>query len=430
MTAEMYDKGLSIRKQVVGAENVERSLQTATEYTAPFQALATEYCWGQIWGREDIDRRSRSIANIAAMIALNRAVELRTHIKGALNNGLSRQEISEVILQMGVYCGIPAAGDAYRQMQMAFDEVDAAATANTSSEKCVDPVNIAFIGLGAMGFPMAAQLAKAGHIVKPYDVNEAVIESFDREFGTGVTSLDGCVANADFVIMILPDSKVVSRVLFGDEGQDGIADHIKPGAIIIDMTSGDPAATKSFAERVSKRGIKMIDAPVSGGFVKARTGDLAIMVGGDEHVVAASMGILDVMGAAIWHVGPIGAGHAVKALNNYISAIGWIAVIEALHTGQKFGLDAATMNQIFNQSSGRNSSTANKVEQAVLSGTYYTGFSLALMAKDVSIAVGLARQMGVDAELGNLAYRIIQSAYDEATDKAIDNSKLFDMLHR
>jgi len=432
MTNEMYSKGLAIRKEVVGAENVERSLQGATEYTAQFQALATEYCWGQIWGRTELDRRSRSIANIATMIALNRGPELKIHIKGALVNGVTRKEVAEVILQTSVYCGIPAAGDAYRLMQSAFDEVDAAAAASAPTSKAsavAKPAKIAFIGLGAMGYPMAEQLVRAGHTVMPYDVNAEVVKRFGQQCGAEILSPDASVADADFVIMILPDSKIVSRVLFGDNGVGGIAAKIRAGSTVIDMTSGDPAATKGFAERLAADGVKMIDAPVSGGFVKARTGELAIMVGGEQDAVAGAMDILNVMGASISHVGPIGAGHAVKALNNYISAIGWIAVIEALHTGQKFGLDPATMNKIFNQSSGRNSSTANKVEQAVLSGSYYTGFSLALMAKDVSIAVGLAKQMGIDAEVGNLTYRIIQTAFDQATDKSLDNSRLFDMLH-
>lgn len=433
MSNDMYNKGLTIRKAVVGAENVERSLQNATEYTAPFQALATEYCWGQIWGREGLDHRSRSMVNIATMIAMNRGPELRIHIKGALKNGVSRKEIAEVILQTAVYCGIPAAGDAYRHMQEAFDEVDAAQVVPSPSlekTQSVGGVKVAFIGLGAMGYPMAAQLVSAGCDVRPYDVNDKTVRAFSEEFGIGVATLEGGVSDADFVILMLPDSHVVSSVLFGESGAAGLAAHIKPGATVIDMTSGDPALTKALAQKLGDAGIAMIDAPVSGGFVKARTGELAIMVGGQEDVVAESMGLLEVMGTAISHVGPIGAGHAVKALNNYISAIGWIAVIEALHTGKRFGLDVATMNRIFNASSGRNSSTANKVEQAVLSGSYYTGFSLALMAKDVSIAVKLARQMGVDAEVGTLTHRIIQSAFEQAEDKFLDNSRLFDMLHQ
>ncbi|KDC34596.1 NAD(P)-binding domain-containing protein [Bordetella bronchiseptica] len=427
MTNDIYDKGLAIRKEVVGVDSVERSLRDATEYTAPFQALATEYCWGRVWGRDELDRRARSIANIAMMIALNRAPELRIHIKGALANGVPRKEIAEVILQSAVYCGIPAAGDAFRQMQAAFDEADAGAACAPASPAARR--SIAVIGLGAMGYPMAAQLVRAGHDVRPYDANPAVLARFAEEFNTGVAPIASCVAGADFVVTVLPDSTVVTRVLDGDNGSGGVAARIKPGATLIDMTSGDPATTRALAARLGEAGVRMIDAPVSGGFVKARTGELAIMVGGEADTVAAAMDILQAMGTSIAHVGPIGAGHTVKALNNYISAIGWLAVIEAIHTGKRFGLDVATMNRIFNQSSGRNSSTANKVEQAVLSGTYHTGFSLALMAKDVGIAVGLARQMDVDAEVGTLAHRIIQTALEQSEEKDLDNSRLFDILY-
>lgn len=430
MTNELFQRGLEIRREVVGAEQVNKSLAAADEFTRPFQDLATKYCWGEVWGRTGIDRKTRSVANIAMMVALNRPAELKIHVKGGLKNGLTRQEVSEILLQSAVYCGIPAAGDAFRNTKEAFAEVDAELAAASAKNTDAKPREvIGFIGLGAMGYPMATQLVEAGYTVKAFDINEVAVKKFDDEFKSGVATAELAVQDADFIITILPDSNAVAHLLFGVNGNWGIAKSMKQGATLIDMTSGDPAKSKELSKVLGERGVSMIDAPVSGGFPKARTGELAIMVGGPKEIVERCMPVLKVMGKSIVQVGDVGAGHAVKALNNYISAIGWLAVIEALHTGKKFGLDVSTMNKVFNSSSGRNSSTANKVEQAILSGTYDTGFSLALMAKDVGIAVGLAEKMDIEAQVGHLSYSIIQSALESSAEQKLDNSRLFDLLH-
>lgn len=424
MNDQMFERGLKIRREVIGAEHVDRSLASADELTRPFQELATKYCWGEIWGRPGLERKTRSIANIAMMVALNRPAELRIHVKAALGNGVTPAEIGEVLLQSAVYCGIPAAGDAYRNAKEVLDAFKAEASAPVAAP--ATGVRIAFFGLGAMGNPMAAQLVKAGHAVKAYDISPAARQAFDTVSpGATVGHPADAADGADVIITILPTSDSLKKLLFGDAK---VASALKPGSLLIDMTSGDPARTREIADALKSQQVAMIDAPVSGGNVKARTGELAIMVGGAEDDIARGMPVLKAMGTNIVQVGTIGAGHAVKALNNYISAIGWLAVIEALQAGKRFGLDVATMNRVFNQSSGRNSSTANKVEQAVLSGTYNTGFSLALMEKDVATALGLAKEMGLSAEVGSLTHRIIKTAFDQATDKSIDNSRLFDIL--
>jgi 4-carboxymuconolactone decarboxylase len=124
MSDEMYDLGLSIRKQVVGAEYVERSLAQADEFTKPLQDLVTEYCWGRVWGRDGLHRDTRSLLNVAMLTALNRPHELKLHVTGALRNGCSSDDIREVLLQAAIYCGVPAALDAFRVARQAIAEFD------------------------------------------------------------------------------------------------------------------------------------------------------------------------------------------------------------------------------------------------------------------------------------------------------------------
>jgi 4-carboxymuconolactone decarboxylase len=125
MQGELFERGLEIRKSVLGAEHVERQLAAADDFTRPLQELVTEYCWGAVWGREGLDRRQRSMINLAMISALNRPHELKAHVKGALRNGVTREEIREVLLQVGIYCGIPAAMDSFRVAREALAEADA-----------------------------------------------------------------------------------------------------------------------------------------------------------------------------------------------------------------------------------------------------------------------------------------------------------------
>lgn len=126
MSKEVFDRGLDIRKSVLGAEFVEKSLASADDFNRPMQELVTEYCWGAVWGREGLSRKTRSMLNIAMLSALNRPHELKMHAKGALKNGVTRDEIREVLLQVAIYCGVPAGVDSFRIVREAFAEVDAA----------------------------------------------------------------------------------------------------------------------------------------------------------------------------------------------------------------------------------------------------------------------------------------------------------------
>ena len=124
MDKATFDKGLAIRKAVLGAEFVENSFKSADDFSMPMQELATEYCWGYVWGREQLDRKTRSLLNLAMIAALNRPHELKLHVKGALRNGVTREEIREVFLQVAIYCGVPAGVDSFRIAREAFGEFD------------------------------------------------------------------------------------------------------------------------------------------------------------------------------------------------------------------------------------------------------------------------------------------------------------------
>jgi len=251
---------------------------------------------------------------------------------------------------------------------------------------------IAFIGLGRMGRPMAARLAAAGYAMRIYD--KAVRA---RLPGTVACSSPAHAAKgATVLITMLPDGKAVRAALLG---RNGAAAALGPKGIVVDMSSSDPMATRNLGAELALRGIELLDAPVSGRVEGARAGTLTIMVGGKAATLKKVRPVLDVLGKRIFRAGPLGAGHAVKALNNYIAAAGTIAAFEAVIVGRAFGLDPTLMTDIFNASAGRNSTTENKVRQQVLSRRFASGFALALMAKDVGIAASLARSLGVDAPL-------------------------------
>ena len=254
---------------------------------------------------------------------------------------------------------------------------------------------IGFVGIGNMGWPMAARLVAGGYAVQVHDIGAARAAQFVTECGGSAASgLGELAANSDIVITILPTSDQVESVLFGPD--DALARHMKPGTIVIDMTSGQPARTIGFGERLASKNVAMIDAPVSGGVARAVTGELAIMVGGAEATVERCRPLLERMGTTILRTGPLGSGQAMKALNNLVSAGGFLIAAEALQIGRQFGLDPVTMVDILNASSGSNNSTQKKFKQFVLSEKYDSGFALALMAKDLGIALELARQSGVD----------------------------------
>lgn len=286
---------------------------------------------------------------------------------------------------------------------------------------------VAFIGLGAMGYPMAARVAAAGHPLFVFDVAPGVASRFASEFSaTATATAADAAAGAEFVITMLPSSKEVEATVLGAPGVPAVADRLRPGAMVVDMSSSEPMRTRTLAETLAKQGFTLVDAPVSGGVKKAKDGSLAIMVGGSEAALARCKPLLETMGTKIFHTGAIGSGHAMKALNNYVSAAGLVAAVEALHIGERFGLDPAVMTRILNASTGKNNTTENKIESFMLSGAYNSGFGLGLMSKDVGIAVRLAEALDVPARLGHACDDLWREANERK--KGADHTEMYHLL--
>jgi len=256
---------------------------------------------------------------------------------------------------------------------------------------------IAFAGIGNMGWPMAANLVKAGFDVTVCDVVPGRAASFATETGAKAAATPAeAAAGADCVVMIVPTSKQVG------EAVEAMLPSLKPGMLVIDMTSGQPGRTREIAAMLEGHGVPMIDCPVSGGVPRAKSGQLAIMVGGPDAEIDRAEPVLKAMGTSVYRCGDIGAGQAMKALNNLVSAGGYLIGIEALLIGQRFGLDPTTMVDVLNASSGMNNSTQKKFKEYVLSRRFDAGFGLDLMVKDLSIALEVGRETTTPAPFSAL----------------------------
>ena len=259
-----------------------------------------------------------------------------------------------------------------------------------------------FIGLGAMGRPMAGRIAASGWpLAAVLDTDRGRAAEVAAETGASPAATPREIAGrCDAVVLMLPTSSAVADVLGGEAG---LLAGLKPGALVLDMTSGEPARTKAFAVEVANAGGILLDAPVSGGVPRARTGDLAIMLGGDDDAALAhAEPLLRCMGSTVTRTGGTGSAHAMKALNNLVSAGGFLIGIEALLIGSRFGLDPALMVDVLNASTGMNNSTQRKFKQYVLSREFNAGFGLDLMVKDLGIALGVARETGTAAPFAAL----------------------------
>ena len=259
---------------------------------------------------------------------------------------------------------------------------------------------VGFVGLGAMGRPMAARVAGAGFTLHVLDRDGQRAGAVAAEVGAGWAADGAALARqSDLVVTMLPTSASVLEAL---DGETGVLAGLRPGTVVVDMTSGSPNETKALAVRVAAAGGVLIDAPVSGGVTRARTGELSIMVGGDPAAIVLAEPLLRSMGTTITRTGGVGSAHAMKALNNLASAGSFLMGIEALLIGQRFGLDPALMVDVINASTGMSNSSQKKFKQFVLSRSFDAGFGLDLMVKDLGIAMGVARETGTPAPLSAL----------------------------
>ena len=286
---------------------------------------------------------------------------------------------------------------------------------------------VGIIGLGAMGRPMAEHVAEAGYSLRLHDTApgraEAAVEATGGQAANGPA---GVAAASDVVITMLPTGADVAGTAL-DPG--GIADGFANGGVLIDMSSSEPSGTVALATALAERGIGMIDAPVSGGRKGAVEGTLTIMAGGDAALVERCRPILESMGKPVVHTGAIGSGHALKALNNTISAAGFLIAIEAFLVGKRFGLEPEVMAEVVNSSTGMNHSTRNKLTQFVFSRGFDSGFSMDLMVKDLDIALDLARDTETAVPFAALSRQIWAQA-QQNLEPARDHTEIVRWLER
>ncbi len=264
---------------------------------------------------------------------------------------------------------------------------------------------IGFIGLGNMGLPMAQNLIKAGHAVQGFDMSQAQMLALTASGGQAAASVKAAATGAEIVITMLPAGQHVRDVYLGSEGVLAAAG---AGALLIDSSTIDVATARDMAAAADKRGLAMLDAPVSGGVGGAQAGTLTFMVGGGDEAFARAKPILETMGKTIVHAGGAGNGQAAKICNNMILGVSMIAVSEAFVLAEKLGLDAQKLYDISSKSSGQcwSMTTYCPVPTSPANRDYKAGFTAAMMLKDLKLAQDAAKAAGADTPLGADAAKI------------------------
>jgi 3-hydroxyisobutyrate dehydrogenase len=274
---------------------------------------------------------------------------------------------------------------------------------------------IAFIGVGTMGLPMAQNLVKKGYAVTAYDTNARAVTAAASGGMTAAASTAEAVATADLVITMLPSSPHVDSVYTGDGGVLAAA---RQGTLCVDMSTIDPAVSRRVAAAAQERGVRFVDAPVSGGVPRATDGTLAIMVGGSPEDFETARPALSAMGANVIHVGPVGSGEVVKLCNNLIAGVAAVAISEAFRIAEGFGVDPSVVTQVISKSSGNTwvmehmHPVPGLVPRAASTNGYQPGFMTDLMCKDLGLAVDAARALRVPvfaAPAAQQLYRLASS---------------------
>jgi 3-hydroxyisobutyrate dehydrogenase len=276
----------------------------------------------------------------------------------------------------------------------------------------VNPIEkITFIGVGNMGNPMAGHLVKKGFDVTVFDARAETAQAFVKQHGgKSAATLHDAGRGADAVIFMVPSDKTVREVLFDGK----LAAALAKGALVIDMSSSDPRGTVAIGKDLAASGIGYVDAPVMGGVIFAKDATLDIMVGGEAVLVERAMPLFNVLGQKVYRCGPLGSGHALKSLTNYINACALINVIEAMTIGKKFGIDTQVMAEAIDaMCNGRQHPLAKKIVPQVLTRKYGTGMAMQFIAKDVKIAVDAAHRIGAAAPLAEKTAELWAAACDK-----------------
>ena len=284
---------------------------------------------------------------------------------------------------------------------------------------------VGFIGLGNMGNPMASNVLKSGVPMIVFDKVAKTMENLVQAGAKGAASAAEVVESAEVVLTCLPGSPEVEDLYLSGSG---LVERAKAGGVFVDLSSVLPSTPRKLEARCKARGVQFLEAPVSGGVTGARAATLAIMTGGDAAVLERVRSILRAIGPNIYHVGPVGAGNTVKAINNMMSSANAIAMYEGLVVGLKAGLDLKTVSDIVKQSSG-NSNAIARVERALIPRNFEPGFKVQLMNKDLETFTSIAKELHVPVSIANVAQRYQQAALAAGLGEK-DTSVIFTLVEK
>lgn len=287
-------------------------------------------------------------------------------------------------------------------------------------------MNVGYVGLGSMGGGIVKRMLVNKQPLRVYDLDPEKVSAIAELGGQAAQSPAALAAQSDVVCLCLPTSEHVRKAIFGD---NGLAQGLKPGAIVADMTTGDPLQTKEMAAELAKKGVTLIDAPVSGGPAGAEAGTLAIMVGAPMDIYERIRPVFEKVGPNVFRVGDVGAGQTMKLVNNLMLATGRAIAFEAMALAVKNGLDPKLVTEILNKSSGRNGTTERSLADTV-DGKFPASFALGLMTKDVRLANQLGRDTGVPMILGRIVEELHNVAMNNHGPEACSNILIRDFEQR
>jgi 3-hydroxyisobutyrate dehydrogenase len=267
-------------------------------------------------------------------------------------------------------------------------------------------VSVGFIGVGNMGNPMAYNVLKAGFAMLVYDKNPRAMENLLQAGARGATSIQEVVTQSELTLTSLPASADVETVYLQP---GGLVDSARAGTVLIDLSSVLPSTPRKIEPRARERGIHFLEAPVSGGVSGARAATLAIMAGGDPQVLERARPVLSAIGPNIFHIGPVGAGNTVKAINNMLASVNALAMMEGLALGVKAGLDPMTIYEVVKASSGA-SKALERIPSGILPRKFEPGFKVQLMNKDLDTFTTIAKELHVPVSFANIAQQYQQAA--------------------
>ena len=286
-------------------------------------------------------------------------------------------------------------------------------------------MNVAFIGLGNMGNPMAMNMIKKGHVLTVYDLNPNTTKNLIAAGAKGAASVADAVAGATVIVTSLPGTPEVEAAYLN---ADGIVDKARAGSVLIDLSSVLPSTPKKIEARAKAKGLKFLEAPVSGGVTGAAAATLAVMAGGDKAVLEEVRTLLNAIGTNIYHVGPAGAANTIKAINNMMSTVNACDMMVGLMVGLKAGLDLKTMGDIIKTSSG-NSNALARVDRALIPRNFEPGFKVALMNKDLDTFHAIAKDVHVPVSFSNMAQHYQQAALAAGLGEK-DTSVIFTLIEQ